>query len=140
VNINISHHDLFKIYNPQIYKKYLRSIFKYKEADCLTLIKNYYLNELKQTINVDKIYDIFEEKLHYSDLSSITKENFIVDQNFQQIETKNLKIQANSLIDLSAQIKAESENMLRNKYFHPEEIKLDLNQYSQISKKVKIFN
>jgi proteasome lid subunit RPN8/RPN11 len=83
--------DLFKIYNPQIYKKYLKLIFKYKENDCLTLIKNYYLNELKQAINVDKIYDIFEKKLHYSDLSSITKENFVIDQNFQQIETKNLK-------------------------------------------------
>ena len=34
------------------------------------------------------------------------------------------------MIDLSAQIKAKSENMLSNKYFHPEEIKLDLNQFT----------
>jgi len=34
------------------------------------------------------------------------------------------------LIDLSAQIKAKSENLLSNKYFYPEEIKIDLNQFS----------
>ena len=34
------------------------------------------------------------------------------------------------MIDLNAQIKAKSENMLINKYFHREEIKLDLNQFT----------
>jgi proteasome lid subunit RPN8/RPN11 len=83
--------DLFKIYNPKKYIKYLNLNFKYKENDCLTLIKNYYFKELNQNININRIYDVFEKKLHFSDLSSITKENFINSQNFKEIQTQDLK-------------------------------------------------
>jgi serine/threonine protein kinase len=66
----------------------------------------------------------------YTDSNQTSKSSVILNPKPEEIESKTLKIQANSLIDLSAQIKAKSENMLSNKYFHPEEIKLDLNQFT----------
>jgi proteasome lid subunit RPN8/RPN11 len=83
--------NIFKIYDPRKISKYLGLTFKYKKNDCLTLIKNYYLNELNQNVNIDKIYEIFEARGHLSDLYDITKNNFVDLQNFKLINTKDIK-------------------------------------------------
>lgn len=83
--------NIFKVYDPRKISKYLGLTFKYKKDDCLTLIKNYYLNELNQKINIDNIYEIFEKKGHQSDLCDVTKDNFINLQNFKLIDAKDIK-------------------------------------------------
>jgi len=84
--------DIFKIYNPKIFDKYLDISFKYKENDCLSLIKKYCLDQFNKNLNVDEIYDIFEIDRFKSNLYDITKKIFIEKENFQEILAKDLKL------------------------------------------------